>query len=603
MLVNPTPPQKAWLRDSWKRSIQAGLNSRTQPEDHRLPRNEVTERVDQHQTLIQVVEEHAYPLFCQIFSRTDSRLILADTKGIIIKTWGQKRFREKLTEIALDQGVYWDEGLKGTNAIGTAIVEKRPVSVIGGEHFIRHHHFISCTASPIFSPTGELIGVLDVTSEYQAHNDATQVLIQNMVQNIESELLNFIPDAALKIKLGHDSSVLDSGWQGIVVTDKNGQVLAQNAIAASVLANQLQPGDAIESVLDSLALNRVRKTEQFYYQVESVNRHHSNKPSLAKNMPVKSEQQPSCPLHQGDPVVEQAWKQAITVMDKRIGLVISGETGTGKNEFVKALHRQSVLSDNPLISINCGALPKDLIEAELFGYAPGAFTGANPKGFEGRFRQADGGILFLDEIADLPLSAQSRLLHVLQEKVVAPIGATRSYPVDVYVIVASHKNLKEMVAQGEFREDLWYRLEGLSITLPSVRYRQDLEALIRSIFAKHANQQTLSDSLLEKMTHYPWPGNIREIDSTCRLIAALCDIDNIQLIDLPYNIQEKFCSLDGRVTTPVHDLQATLEAKLIQTMQATNGNVSLASRLLGVSRNTVYRKLNKLGMKTTKQQS
>ncbi|MGR5175597.1 sigma-54-dependent Fis family transcriptional regulator [Vibrio parahaemolyticus] len=595
MLVNPTSPQKAWLRDSWKRSIQAGLNSRTQPEDHRLPYNEVTERVDQHQTLIQVVEEHAYPLFCQIFSRTDSRLILADTKGIIIKTWGQKRFREKLTEIALDQGVYWDEGLKGTNAIGTAIVEKRPVSVIGGEHFIRHHHFISCTASPIFSPNGELIGVLDVTSEYQAHNDATQVLIQNMVQNIESELLNFIPDAALKIKLGHDSSVLDSGWQGIVVTDKNGQVLAQNAIAASVLANQLQPGDAIESVLDSLALNRVRKTEQFYYQVESVNRHHSNKSSLTKNMPVKSEQQPSCPLNQGDPVVEQAWKQAITVMDKRIGLVISGETGTGKNEFVKALHRQSVLSDNPLISINCGALPKDLIEAELFGYAPGAFTGANPKGFEGRFRQANGGILFLDEIGDLPLSAQSRLLHVLQDKVVSPVGSPKTYPVDVYVIAATHANLQQQVANGEFREDLWYRLEGLTITLPPARERDDLEALICQLFHREAPKQTLSPSLLDAMTHYQWPGNIREIVSACRLLAALCDEEIITPTSIPTSLHQKWFALKTTSDTNKQNLRSTLDQTLIATFNKTKGNVSQTSRLLGISRNTIYRKLKKIG--------
>ncbi|MCG9659527.1 sigma-54-dependent Fis family transcriptional regulator [Vibrio mediterranei] len=590
MLISHTTNEKAWIKDSWKRSIQAGLSSRHLPEDHRLSNVEVTERIDKHQTLINVIEKHAYPLFCQIFSRTDSRLILADTNGAIVKTWGQKRFREKLTEIALDQGVLWDEGLKGTNAIGTALVEKRPVSIIGGEHFIRHHHFISCTASPIFSPAGDLIAVLDVTSEYQTHNDATRVLIQNMVQNIESELLNFIPDAALKIRLGHDSSVLNSGWQGIVVTDKNGQVLAQNAIASSVLANQLKPGDPIESVIGSLTLDRIRKTDQFYYQVESVKplRHLPKSKSKAESS--------SCPLHQGDSCVEKAWQQATKVMSKRIGLVISGETGTGKNEFVKALHKQSSLAERPLIAINCGALPKDLIESELFGYAPGAFTGAHPKGFEGRFRQANGGILFLDEIADLPLNAQSRLLHVLQEKIVAPIGANRSYPVDVYVIVASHKNLTDMVAKGEFREDLWYRLEGLSITLPSVREREDTQQLIESTFTQESNKQRLSDDVIDLMLKYDWPGNLREVHSTCRLIAALCDNPIVNLDDLPENILRKLTTTRTATLEQDNDLQSTIDNKLLKTIEETNGNVSLASRILGVSRNTIYRKLRKLGI-------
>ncbi|ASI92099.1 sigma-54-dependent Fis family transcriptional regulator [Vibrio mediterranei] len=591
MIVTHTETNKAWIKDSWKRSIQAGLNSRRHPEDKRLSNQEVTERVDHHQPLIHVVEKHAYPLFCQIFSRTDSRLILADTSGVILKTWGQKRFREKLTEIALDQGVLWDEGLKGTNAIGSAIIERRPVSVIGGEHFIRHHHFISCTASPIFSPSGELIAILDVTSEYQTHNDATQVLIQNMVQNIESELLNFIPDAALKIRLGHDSSVLESGWQGIVVTDKHGQVLAQNAIASSVLANQLRTGDPIGSVIDSLTLNRIRKTDQFYYQVESV------KPmSTATGSKLRSLQPKTCPIHQGDETIEVAWQQATKVMDKKIGLVISGETGTGKNELVKALHKQSSLANKPLVSINCGALPNDLIESELFGYAPGAFTGANPKGFEGRFRQANGGILFLDEIADLPLNAQSRLLHVLQDKVVVPLGGTQSYPVDVYVIVASHKNLSEMVNNGEFREDLWYRLEGLSITLPSVRERMDKQLLIKTIFSKHSKNQTLSDDVLELLTQYSWPGNIREIQSTCRLLAALCDHSSVEMADVPATVQDKLRNY--KQSENATSLASTLDEKLIKTIRDANGNVSLASRILGISRNTIYRKLKKLGINT-----
>ncbi|MGR5500499.1 sigma-54-dependent Fis family transcriptional regulator [Vibrio sp. DNB22_10_4] len=592
MLVTQIQNNKTWLKDSWRRSVLAGLSSRKQPDDRRIDGEEIKSRAEQHQSLIQVVEQHAYPLFCQIFSRTDSRLILADTQGAIIKTWGQKRFREKLTEIALDQGVVWDEKLKGTNAIGTALIEKRPISVIGGEHFIRDHQFISCTASPIFAPDGSLLAVLDVTSEYQTHNDATQVLIQSMVQKVESELLNHIPDAALRIRIGHDRSVLDSGWQGIVVTDKNGQVLAQNAIASSVLANQIQPGDAIDSVIGSLTMNQISKTAQFYYQVEAVR----GKAKVPLSSTVSSPNKPRpCPLHFGDSNIEQLWTQAAKVMDKRISLVIGGETGCGKNELVKALHQQSDLADKPLISINCGALPKDLIESELFGYAPGAFTGANNKGFEGKFRQANGGILFLDEIGDLPLSAQSRLLHVLQDKVVSPVGSPKTYSVDVYVIAATHANLQQQVASGEFREDLWYRLEGLTITLPPARERDDLDALICQLFHREAPKQTLSPSLLDAMIHYQWPGNIREIVSACRLLAALCDEEIITPASIPTSLHQKWFALKTADDTNKQNLRSTLDQTLIATFNKTKGNVSQTSRLLGISRNTIYRKLKKLG--------
>lgn len=342
-----------WLSTSWIRSEQAGLKQRRRPEDIRVTPATLQDRRHQLNFLLETVIQFALPLFNQLFAHSDSRLILTDADGVIIGSWGQPKFREKLTEIALSSGACWQEKVKGTNAIGTAIIEAKPVSVIGDQHFIQHHRFISCSANPIFDHLGHLIGILDITSEQKKHDFSTQVLVQNMVQQVENQLLNLIPQGHIRVDLACEKGLLNSGWQGIIIANEDGQILAHNQVASQLLAQQNVIGQSLDDILS------IQSTDHpFVFKTKPL----TDKKVKSRSVTASND------LHYGDSTVEHCWQQANRVIDKDISLLILGETGVGKNEFVKALHKNSQRKTGPLVSVNCGALPKDLVESELFGY-------------------------------------------------------------------------------------------------------------------------------------------------------------------------------------------------------------------------------------------
>ncbi|HHX8512036.1 TPA: sigma-54-dependent Fis family transcriptional regulator [Vibrio diabolicus] len=574
-----------WLSTSWIRSEQAGLKQRRRPEDIRVTPATLQDRRHQLNFLLETVTQFALPLFNQLFTHSDSRLILTDADGVIIGSWGQPKFREKLTEIALSSGACWQEKVKGTNAIGTAIVEAKPVSVIGDQHFIQHHRFISCSANPIFDHLGHLIGVLDITSEQKKHDFSTQVLVQNMVQQVENQLLNLIPQGHIRVDLACEKGLLNSGWQGIIIANEDGQILAHNQVASQLLAQQNVIGQSLDDILS------IQNADHpFVFKTKPL----TDKKVKSRSVTASND------LHYGDSTVEHCWQQANRVIDKDISLLILGETGVGKNEFVKALHKNSQRKTGPLVSVNCGALPKDLVESELFGYVAGAFTGANSKGYQGKIRQAHKGILFLDEIADLPLEAQSRLLHVLQDKTVLPVGSNQSVQVDTQIIAATHKDLENLVSEGLFRQDLYYRLNGLIIELPRFEERDDKQQLIANIHRRHAeSEQQLCPHLLSLLLSYSWPGNLRELDSLIKVSALMAQgEETLELAHVPTHLSKKLSQAQD-VTTSAEatlELRATVEDKLLKTYQANQGNISKTSRMLGVSRNTIYRKLKSLGI-------
>ncbi|WP_218756531.1 sigma-54-dependent Fis family transcriptional regulator [Vibrio parahaemolyticus] len=574
-----------WLSTSWIRSEQAGLKQRRRPEDIRVTPATLQDRRHQLNFLLETVTQFALPLFNQLFAHRDSRLILTDADGVIIGSWGQPKFREKLTEIALSSGACWQEKVKGTNAIGTAIIEAKPVSVIGDQHFIQHHRFISCSANPIFDHLGHLIGILDITSEQKKHDFSTQVLVQNMVQQVENQLLNLIPQGHIRVDLACEKGLLNSGWQGIIIANEDGQILAHNQVASQLLAQQNVIGQSLDDILS------IQSTDHpFVFKTKPL----TDKKVKSRSVTASND------LHYGDSTVEHCWQQANRVIDKDISLLILGETGVGKNEFVKALHKNSQRKTGPLVSVNCGALPKDLVESELFDYVAGAFTGANNKGYQGKIRQAHKGILFLDEIADLPLDAQSRLLHVLQDKTVLPVGSNQSVQVDTQIIAATHKDLDSLVSEGLFRQDLYYRLNGLIIELPRFEERDDKQQLIENIHRRHAeSEQPLCPHLLSLMLSYSWPGNLRELDSLIKVSALMAQgEETLELAHVPTHLSKKLSQAQDVTTAaePTLKLRATVEDKLLKTYQANQGNISKTSRMLGVSRNTIYRKLKGLGI-------
>lgn len=583
---------QAWLSDSWSRSQGAGLDEAKLPQELRLNADALAERHHANQQLIALTKQHALPLFNQIMTHTQSRLILSDRDGYVLCHWGVSRYSDKLANVALDVGVNWREEHKGTNAIGTALTARQPVAVIGDQHFIRHHRFMSCTASPIFSPEGELLGAIDITSEQQRHTQQTLVLIASLVQQIETALLCHLPGSHYRIDLAEQASLITSGWQGIVVANADGKILGCNAMAKRLLHRPLI-GDDIHQHLGSRWHSGAPVCQQ--------QRLHLKTQELVATKPSQLVSQ-QIGVRFRDPKLERAWQQANKVVSRNIPLLICGETGVGKEQFVKKLHAQSARAQRPLVAVNCAALPAELVESELFGYQPGAFTGASRQGFEGKIRQADGGFLFLDEIGEMPTATQSRLLRVLQEREVVPVGGNRSYKVDIQVVAATHADLRQLVSQGAFREDLYYRLNGLQVLLPPLRQRTDIERIIHKLHKRYRQApQQLCPELLQRLLAHDWPGNLRELDNLMQVACLMADGDpELNWQHLPDTIQAQLNQAgetNSQMMASESELSLMVNANIVSSFHRFEGNVSRCAKHLGISRNTLYRKLKALGLK------
>ena len=313
------------------------------------------------------------------------------------------------------------------------------------------------------------------------------------------------------------------------------------------------------------------------------------------------------------------------IADTNVSVLIQGPTGSGKEAFAHAVHLASRRSGHPFIAVNCAAIPETLIESELFGYKPGAFTGARREGLRGRIVQSSGGTLFLDEIGDMPLALQSRLLRVLEEREVVPLGSESAIAVDLHVLAASHRNLREMIARGAFREDLYYRLNGITLDLPALRERTDKERLIQHALAAETGNgrpAAIERDALRRLLAYSWPGNIRELRNVIRTALAICEGGVVRALDLPREMRDELreavasplppavhagvaasasppdfasppCEQSG---LPRNRLQAAERAALLRAMEELHGNMSRVAAELGVSRNTLYRKIKRHGI-------
>jgi transcriptional regulator of acetoin/glycerol metabolism len=291
-------------------------------------------------------------------------------------------------------------------------------------------------------------------------------------------------------------------------------------------------------------------------------------------------------------------KQARRLIEKDIPFMILGETGSGKDVFAKAVHRAGPRRDKPFVAVNCASIPETLIESELFGYRPGAFTGASREGGRGKIVQADGGTLFLDEIGDMPIHLQARLLRVLEEREVIPLGGESPIKVDIHLMSATHQDLKQQVRDGGFREDLYYRLHGVSLTMPPLREREDRLALIQHLLDDEVDgtvRVAIEPRALEVLDAYEWPGNIRQLRNLLRMLIRLGENGLIRLSDLP---PELFMA-DGATTQLrlANPLDVAERDAILRELETGHWNVTRVATRLSVSRNTLYRKMRQYGIK------
>ncbi|GGC58918.1 sigma-54-dependent Fis family transcriptional regulator [Undibacterium terreum] len=614
------------LQESRQRSAAFGLDVHAEPDFTALSHKELSLAIEQNRTL------HAYALpvmetLYEQISDTHSMVVLTDVKGHILHAFGDNDFLLKAEKVAIQPGVNWAESSKGTNAIGTALAEQAPTLIHAGDHYMAVNHFLTCSAAPIFDHQGNVVGVLDVTGDYRSYHKHTMALVRMSAQMIENQLFSAAFEDAITLHFHSRPEFIGTLMEGIASFTPGGRFLSANRSALFQLGLPLAAlqshtfsslfGLPVSSLFDHyraaipqfLSLTvpggvRVSARAELKLSQSFASYAPSDlvKPAARPAKLATATGSSLASLRTGDASLAALVEKVSKVLGRDIPVLITGETGSGKELLAQAIHQDSPRSAAPFIAVNCASIPETLIESELFGYEDGAFTGARKKGNIGKILQAHGGTLFLDEIGDMPLNMQARLLRVLQERMVTPLGSNKSTPVDIAIICATNRNLREQIAKGAFRDDLYYRLNGLVLKLPPLRERTDIAALIKKMLNELAAPgYSISPEVMQLFQQHPWPGNLRQLSNLLRTAVIMSgDAHEIRHEHLPEDfLDEAGLSVphQSAVKDAAPELQAAtgklqdMELNAIQkALQEHGGNVSAAARALGVSRNTIYRK-------------
>ncbi|MDR0280229.1 MAG: sigma-54-dependent Fis family transcriptional regulator [Paucimonas sp.] len=582
-----------------------------------LEHDRVLESREHLRQVLQIADGEMNSLHQQL-SGAGHAVLLTDARGVILNCVTAPTERRIFERAGLWLGADWSEAREGTNGIGTCLVERQAVTIHQEEHFRGRHTGLTCSASPVFDPHGELLAVLDVSSaradvsrQSQFHTMALVNLSAKMIESCYF-LRCFEHHWLLRFHLQAESVGLFS--EGLLAFDGEGRVCAVNQSALNLLGNGRGGllGQPVEAFFDcrlddllgratALASTswplRTRDGRLLFAslrgQVKALAP--SIAPVVTPSVPAKSAE--ICLL---DPALQNDFRRALRVFERDVPLLLNGETGSGKEAFAKAVHQASQRASKPFVALNCASIPESLIESELFGYRGGSFTGARKEGMRGKLQQADGGTLLLDEIGDMPLALQTRLLRVLEERRVVPIGG-EPQDVDVRIISATHRNLLERVADGSFREDLYYRLNGLEVALPALRERSDKGQLLDFLLAEEAGRHAvqLDPAARRLLLDFNWPGNVRQLRNVLRTLVALCEDGRIGVGDLPALIRNAppvKVEPIGAVDNPQHPLDDAERQALLAALEQKRWHMTAVAAQLGVSRNTLYRKLRKHGL-------
>lgn len=620
------------IASSWDRCIAWGLDQEHKPTPPALSTSRIEELSRQHNELLSSTEAEVIPYYRNVLSNSRCLILLANQHATVLRSWGDERITESQLRPWFQEGANWQEQQCGTNAIGTAVTTGKAIQVQRNEHFLKLHRSIIGSAAPIFDARKQLTGVLSVFSDAYLPQAHTLGMVRLLTQSVENRLLNRQFEADhFQITLNTTADNFDSPWSGILVCDDSGKVIASNQRADQLLGTQttdVMLGDLFTAHCSDILGYPEHSTLQLVTKGKVRLSARLKRPAIVKSPPLElttepsrptSDKQPDFPdLEYGDASVRRCAEQGLKVLNRGVPVLITGETGVGKEVLVTALHKATHRRDQPLVAVNCAAIPPELVESELFGYEAGAFTGARAQGSLGHIRKAHKGILFLDEIGEMPLSAQSRLLRVLQERVVTPVGATESIPVDILLITATNRSPLSSVESGQFRADLYYRINGLCIELPALRHRTDKRNLIQHIYSQHRDpdqSESLSPRVLSALENHPWPGNIRQLVNALRVAVAIADGEDVQIWHLPADF---LAGLDTtapltqtkNTTTPAAIRQQHTKAEHREESEEQNshshtlrvyhkckGNVSSAAKELSISRNTLYKRLRELGVR------
>lgn len=609
-----------FIRSSWFRCMnQHGLDPTRPQQAIILPNTRLREHQDRLEEFLHIARHGLETLYQQV-SGLGYCVLLTDAKGVTVDFIGDLLFEPSLRKAGLYLGADWSEANAGTCGVGTCIATGEALTVHLTDHFDVTHIPLTCTTAPVFNALGELMAVLDISQLSSNKPKASQhlalQLVKSSAQHIENAAFMRMYRNEWVLKLSPAPQFLDVKPDYLIAIDAMGRVIGHNRRAQLLLQRHSQDrviGRNFEDLFNLKVHELGRFTAGRVYDQSVVTLLHCSSllfllaippPKISPsglNVPVNFKiPEPLAALSGGDLALDRQIERVSKLVNTPVSVLLTGETGTGKEYFAKAIHESSERRKNPFIAVNCAAIPETLIESELFGHTAGSFSGSGNKSKVGLIQAAHGGTLFLDEIGDMPLPLQSRLLRVLAEKEVLPVGATHPTPVNIRVIAATHINIEQQVRAGKFRDDLFYRLAGARINLPPLRSRSDLPWLIMRMLAIGINHPDnvpqLTPQTESLLNSYKWPGNLRELRNTIDYAKAVCTDGFIAPDDLPDAIGQRVNDAPP-VTVTRSAANATDAAMLMQYMRAANWNVTLVSRQLAVSRMTLYRRMKRYGIK------
>ncbi|MCC5809492.1 MAG: sigma-54-dependent Fis family transcriptional regulator [Ectothiorhodospiraceae bacterium] len=604
-LSAPVELVEAPILRSWQRCLEQGRGESDAADMTPVARAAVTRLLDRNRVLIDAATPELERL-AKVVEGAGCGVLLTDNRGFALLVLGSLQRRDALMRQAFRPGVELSERAIGTSAMSVAMVEQRPARVFGAEHYLAQNRVFHCVAAPIHDPGGELVGVVDITRDASTNATVALRLVTECARLIERRLFARL----------HCRMMLEFDWQAPGCSDAPASLLALGEDGEIIGANRqarmmLDLSDTSEAGYSDIFNGSFAELEQaarrgdecvalrlqsgFEYLARVGAPARARGAHLSTAFEAGAEPTAPRPPDFGDPGIEYELQLAARAYRAQLPILITGETGTGKEVASRFLHASGPAANGPFVALNCAAIPETLIEAELFGYVDGAFTGARKGGAKGKIASAEGGTLFLDEIGDMPLQLQARLLRVLENQEVVPVGGLVPQRVAFQLICATHRELDARCRENAFRTDLLYRIRGAQVRLPPLSRRPHLGALVDALVqdlgsARHYLTAAARDTLLA----HTWPGNTRELRNVIRYAMAMSDDGRIDIQHLPAELrgQEPLCESPGAESV-AGSLKELERVAIESALQAANGRVAEAARQLGISRATLYRRMKR----------
>jgi len=613
------------VRRSWSRCLSTySLDPSQVKKPVIVERTELEARCDRIGAILPIARIEMLGLSRQML-HTQYGIMLTDYDGVILSYVGDPAFSITARRSGFCEGAVWSEQELGTNGMGTCLMTRQAIVIHRSDHFLVQNTDLTCSAAPIFDMNGRVLAALDISGSSTGAQTHTLALVEIAAQNIENRALLHACKPYFALRFHRCAEFVSTPGEGVLAFDERGTIIGANRSALEMLGyvdHKSLCGHAIGAVIDvplasllhlsmrhgfrpeALATRNGQRALFALVQPPADEFHHAPKSVIVGTNPASEVLDV---METTDPVMMRNVQTVRRILNRDISVLLLGETGTGKGYLAKAIHHASRRADKPFIAVNCAAIPELLIESELFGYKAGAFTGAAREGSIGRILQANGGTLFLDEIGDMPMPLQARLLTVIEEREVLPLGGSKAVAVDIRVISATHRTPAEMIAKGQFRDDLYYRLNGISLTIPPLRERKDAADVVRCLLRIEAGERTpvqIDEALVQRLASYAWPGNLRQLRNVLCTMLALRESDYLSLEDFDESWLTGASSKppatgDSRPLVEEDDGDVLSSAEcdaLRRTLEACNWNVSAVAVRLHLSRKTVYRKMHRHGL-------